>query len=163
LKLHERRGDTKTTAVTQTHVRHILLRPSEIQSIKDARDRLLQLRSRIQKGEDFANLARTHSEDTTSASEGGDLGWVNPKQLVPEFEQAMNRLAPGELSEPVQSPFGLHLIQVLERRHQDVTDIRERDSARKQIHARKADELYEQWIRQLRDEAYIEYFLEDSN
>jgi peptidyl-prolyl cis-trans isomerase SurA len=163
LKLHDRRGGNKTASVNQTHVRHILLRPSEIQSIKDANSKLLLMRNRVLSGGDFTALARAHSEDTASASNGGDLGWVSPKQLVPEFERAMNQLGPGELSEPVQTSFGLHLIQVLERRDQDVTEERERISARKQIHARKADEFYEQWVRQLRDEAFVEYLGEEVN
>jgi len=113
-------------------------------------------------GEDFAALARAHSEDPGSAASGGDLGWVNPGQMVPEFEKAMADLKPGELSPPVQSQFGWHLIQVLERRDRDVTQERLRAAARQQIHSRKANERFEQWIRQLRDEAYVEYFLEDA-
>jgi peptidyl-prolyl cis-trans isomerase SurA len=117
----------------------------------------MQLRERIENGEDFAALARSHSEDPGSASQGGDLGWVNPGQMVPEFERAADALKPGELSTPVRSAFGLHLIQVLERRERDVSSERDQASARQQIHARKADERYEQWVRQLRDEAYVEY------
>ena len=162
LKLNDRRGGEAGEAVTQTRVRHILLRPSEIQSLDDARGTLLGLRTRIAAGEDFAALAREHSEDSASASQGGDLGWVEPKALVPEFEKAMNALAPRELSEPVRTPFGVHLIQVLERRQQTVAGERARNAARSQIHARKADDRYEQWVRQLRDEAYVEYLLDDS-
>ena len=162
LKLNERRGGEATQAVTQTRVRHILLRPSEIQSLDEARSALLQLRARIEGGEDFAAIARTSSEDSASASQGGDLGWVEPKSLVPEFEKAMNALTPQQLSEPVRTPFGLHLIQVLERRQQTVSGERARNAARSQIHARKADDRYEQWLRQLRDEAYVEYLLDDT-
>lgn len=163
LKLNERRGGTVSDApVQETHVRHILLRPSEIQSINDARTTLMQLRERIVNGEDFAALARTYSEDTVSAANGGDLGWVRPKQLVPAFERAMNTLKPGAVSEPVQTPFGLHLIQVIERREQTIAGERERIAAREQIHARKADDRYEQWLRQLRDEAYVEYMLDEA-
>jgi peptidyl-prolyl cis-trans isomerase SurA len=162
LKLVDERGDTQA-AVTQTHVRHILLRPSEILSLSEARQQLLNLRERIQHGEDFAALARAHSEDPGSAANGGDLGWVNPGQMVPEFEKAMNALKPNELSEPVRTTFGLHLIQVLGRRTHDVTKERMLDAARQQIHARKADERYEQWSRQLRDEAFVEYLTEDTN
>lgn len=162
LKLNDRRGGEAGEAVTQTRVRHILLRPSEIQSLDGARGTLLALRTRIAAGEDFAALAREHSEDSASASQGGDLGWVEPKALVPEFEEAMNALAPRELSEPVRTPFGVHLIQVLERRQQTVAGERARNAARSQIHARKADDRYEQWVRQLRDEAYVEYLLDDS-
>lgn len=162
LRLNDRRGGTLSEeTVEQTHVRHILLRPSEIQSLNDIRERLRQLRDRLANGEDFETLARANSEDPASAAKGGDLGWVGPKQLVPAFEQAMNDLAPGEISDPVQTPFGLHLIQALERRQQTVTGERERAAARQQIHARKADDRYEQWVRQLRDEAYVEYLLEE--
>jgi len=162
LRLNDRRGaGPQEEVVQQTHVRHILLRPSELQSLEDARARLLDIKQRLEAGEDFTLIARTTSEDPISAANGGDLGWVSPKQLVPEFEQAMNALAPGEISDPVQTPFGLHLIQVLERREQTVTGERERAAARQQIHARKADDRYEQWLRQLRDEAYVEFLLED--
>ncbi|MFL6622038.1 MAG: peptidylprolyl isomerase [Sulfurifustis sp.] len=162
LKLNDRRGGTVADEpVQETHVRHILLRPSEIQSINDARTTLTQLRERIVNGEDFATLARTYSEDTVSAANGGDLGWVRPKQLVPPFERAMNALEPGAVSEPVQTPFGLHLIQVLGRRVQTIAGERERIAAREQIHARKAEDRYEQWLRQLRDEAYVEYMLDE--
>lgn len=163
LKLNDRRGGTiADEPVQETHVRHILLRPSEIQSINDARTTLTQLRERIMNGEDFATLARTYSEDAVSAANGGDLGWVRPKQLVPPFERAMDALKPGDVSEPVETPFGLHLIQVLGRREQTIAGERERIAAREQIHARKADDRYEQWLRQLRDDAYVEYMLDDS-
>lgn len=161
LKLVNKRGDTQAESVIQTHVRHILLRPSEIQSLDEARTQLLHLRERIEHGEDFAALARAHSEDPGSAASGGDLGWVNPGQMVPEFEKAMDALKPNQLSEPVRTPFGLHLIQVLGRRSHDVTEERVVAAARQQIHARKVDERYEQWARQLRDEAFVEYMAQD--
>jgi peptidyl-prolyl cis-trans isomerase SurA len=164
LKLNDRRGDAPAEAVQQTRARHILIRPSEILSRDDARAKLLQLRARIEQGEDFANLARAHSEDTGSANRGGDLGWAAPGQFVPEFEKTMNALKPGELSQPVQSAFGLHLIQVMERRTQDVTEERLRTQARNQLHARKAEERYQQWLRQMRDEAFVQYsVVEESN
>jgi peptidyl-prolyl cis-trans isomerase SurA len=163
LRLNDKRGDVRTAPVTQTRVRHILTRPSEIQSLEEARLKLEQLKNRIEHGEDFAALARAHSEDTASAASGGDLGWVNPGQLVPEFEKTMNALKPGQISTPVRSPFGMHLIQVQERRTHDISQERLQAAARQQIHARKADERYEQWMRQLRDEAFVEYFLEDVN
>ncbi len=163
LKLNNKRGDTQAEAVTQTHVRHILLKPSEILSSEDAYNKLLALRERIENGEDFAALARAHSEDTGSAASGGDLGWANPGQMVPEFEKAMNALKPDQLSQPVKTPFGLHLIQVLDRRSHDMTQERVLAAARQQIHARKADERYEQWARQLRNEAFVEYMVEDVN
>ena len=163
LRVNDRRGDVRTERVTQTHARHILLKSSEIQSLDDARAKLTQLRERIENGDDFAALARAHSEDPGSAINGGDLGWVSPGQLVPEFEKAMSALKPNGLSAPVRSSFGLHLIQVLGRRDQDVTQERTRGAARNQIHARKADERYEQWSRQLRDEAFVEYLPDDVN
>jgi peptidyl-prolyl cis-trans isomerase SurA len=140
-----------------------LLRPSEIQSLDEARNKLLALRERIENGDDFAALARAHSEDTGTAAIGGDLGWVNPGQLVPPFEKAMNALSPNKLSQPVRTSFGLHIIEVLDRRRQDVTQQRQVSNARQQIHKRKADERFEQWVRQLRDEAYVEYVQEDVN
>lgn len=163
LRVNDRRGDVRTERITQTHVRHILLKSSEIQSLDDARIKLVKLHERIENGEDFVALARAHSEDPGSAVNGGDLGWVNPGQLVPEFEKAMSALKPNGLSAPTRSPFGLHLIQVLERRDQDITQERTRGAARNQIHARKADERYEQWSRQLRDEAFVEYLPDETN
>jgi peptidyl-prolyl cis-trans isomerase SurA len=163
LKLNNKRGDSQAEAVTQTHVRHILLRPSEILSLEEARHKLLGLRERIENGDDFAALARAHSDDTGSTANGGDLGWANPGQMVPEFEKAMNALKPDQLSQPVTTSFGLHLIQVLDRRSHDVTQERVFAAARQQIHARKADERYEQWARQLRNEAFVEYLLEEVN
>jgi peptidyl-prolyl cis-trans isomerase SurA len=163
LRLNDRRTAARAEAsVPQTHVRHILMKPNEIQSVADVRKRLLQIRERLEAGEDFATLARTYSEDAVSATNGGDLNWVSPNQLVPEFERAMDQLKIGEISEPVQTPFGLHLIQVLGRRQQPVTGERAQ-KARQQIRARKGDDRYEQWVRQLRDEAYVEYLLDDVN
>lgn len=162
LKLHEQRGGPAFKPVQQTRVRHILLRTSEILSADEARQRLLALRGRIEHGEDFAALARAHSEDPGSAARGGDLGWTSPGQLVPEFERTMDRLKPGELSQPVQSSFGLHLIQVQERREQGASAERLRNAARAQLHMRKSDERYRQWVRQLRDESYIEEHLDST-
>ena len=163
LKLNDKRGALQAEAVTQTHVRHILLRTSEIQSLEEARHKLINLRERVENGDDFAALARAHSEDTASAANGGDLGWVNPGMMVPEFEKAMNALKPNQLSQPVRTSFGLHLIQVLGRRSHDITQERLEAAARQQIHARKADERYEQWARQLRDEAFVEYLVDETN
>ncbi|MBI3900436.1 MAG: peptidylprolyl isomerase [Gammaproteobacteria bacterium] len=161
LRLNQRRGGAiKEEAVQQTRVRHILIKPTEIQTRDEVTQTLRRLRERISNGEDFDQLAHAYSEDPLSASKGGDLGWINPGQVVPEFERAMNALTPGQTSEPVASPFGLHLIQVLDRR-QAMTDERARLTARKQIHARKADDRYEQWLRRLRDEAYVEVMLDE--
>jgi peptidyl-prolyl cis-trans isomerase SurA len=163
LRLNARRGGGDTLNVTQTRARHILFKTGELVSPAEALRRAEQLRERIVAGQDFAAAARAHSEDLGSAANGGDLGWMNPGQTVPEFEKAMNALQPGELSAPVKSPFGVHLIQVQERRVRDVSQERELATARSQIHARKADERYEQWLRQLRDEAFVEYRLDAAN
>lgn len=160
LKLEDRRGQDTPLVVEQTHARHILIRVNELTSEADAKRRLLALRERIENGADFAELARLNSEDG-SAAKGGDLGWLSPGDTVPEFERAMNALPVGGLSEPVQTPFGWHLIQVLERRRQDVTDERRKLQARLQIRERKADEAYQEFVRQLRDQAYVEYRLEE--
>ncbi|MFN3750624.1 MAG: peptidylprolyl isomerase [Thiobacillus sp.] len=155
LKLYDKRGLDATLTVTQTHVRHILIKTNELTSEADARNRLLQLKERVDNGVKFDELARLHSEDA-SASKGGDLGWINPGDTVPEFEKAMNALRPGEVSQPVQSPFGWHLIQVLERREQDVTQERQKLLARQAIRERKAEEAFQDWVRQIRDSAYVE-------
>ena len=155
LKLNDKRGLDTTLNVTQTHARHILIKTNELTSESDARNRLLQLKERIDNGVKFEELARLHSEDA-SASKGGDLGWLNPGDTVPEFEKAMDALKPGEVSGPIQTPFGWHLIQVLERRDQDVTQERQKLMARQAIRERKADEAYQDWVRQIRDSAYVE-------
>ena len=160
LKLLDRRGGAiKAQPVEQTRARHILIKTSELVSEAEARRRLADLKDRLAHGGDFAELARLHSNDL-SASKGGDLGWLNPGDTVPDFEQAMNRLKPGEVGEPVKSPFGWHLIQVLERRT-DVSQERVRQSARMALRERKADEAYQDWLRQLRDRTYVELRLEE--
>ena len=155
LKLVDKRGLDATLSVTQTHARHILIKTNELTSEAAARNRLLQLKERIDNGVKFDELARLHSEDA-SASKGGDLGWINPGDTVPDFEKAMNALQPGEISAPIQSPFGWHLIQVLERRDQDVTQERQKLMARQAIRERKAEEAFQDWVRQIRDAAYVE-------
>jgi peptidyl-prolyl cis-trans isomerase SurA len=147
-------------SVTQTKARHILIRTNELVSDSDAKTRLNQLRSRLIGGDDFATLARAHSDDTGSALKGGDLGWVNPGDTVPQFEEVMNALASGEISEPFQSPFGWHIVQVEERRTQDAADDLLRLKAREAIQRRKTEEATDAWLRQLRDEAYVELRLD---
>lgn len=142
--------------VPQTHVRHILITPNELLSSNEARVRLEQLRQRISDGDDFAALARSHSDDKGSAIQGGDLGWVNPGDLVPRFEEVMNQLAPNELSEPVRTRFGWHLIQVLGRRQHDATDEVRRAQAREALRQRKAAEATQHYLQRLRNEAYVE-------
>ena len=142
--------------IEQTHARHILIRTSEILSDAEAESRLRGLRERIVNGASFAELAKANSADL-SAAKGGDLGWLNPGDTVPEFERAMDALKPGEVSEPVHSPFGWHLIQVEARRMQDVSGERKRAAARNALRERKTDEAFEEWLQQLRDRTYVEY------
>lgn len=156
-----RKGGAALPPVQQTRVRHILLRPSEILSEGDVRHRLAGLRERLQNGVAFAELARLHSQDG-SATKGGELGWIYPGDTVPDFERAMDALAPGEISPPTQSPFGWHLIEVLERRIADVSAERRRLLARQALRERRSGEAYQDWIRQLRDRAYVETRLDES-
>ncbi|MCC4116415.1 peptidylprolyl isomerase [Aromatoleum toluclasticum] len=158
VKLIESRGGAAAglQQMQQTRARHILIRTSEIVTDADAESRLNGLRERVVNGGNFAELAKVNSADL-SAAKGGDLGWVNPGDTVPEFERAMDALKPGEVSPPIKSPFGWHLIMVEERRMQDVTDERKRTAARNALRERKADEAYEEWLRQLRDRTYVEY------
>ena len=161
LRLVERRGAGADQVTSQTHLRHILVKTSEVVSEADARRRLADLRERIVAGGvDFAALARLHSVDA-SAARGGDLGWVFPGDTVPEFERAMNALKPGEVSQPVQSPFGWHLIQVLERRTGSLPPERLRLMARQALRERKSEDAYQEWLRQLRDRTYVEIRLEE--
>lgn len=161
LKLEDQRGKSGAPQqVDQTKARHILVRVSESVSDTEARRKITLIRERIIGGADFAELARLNSDDP-SAGRGGDLGWIYPGDTVPEFERAMNALKIGELSEPVRSPFGWHLIQVSERRQADVAPERQRAAARRVLAERKADESYQEWLRQLRDRTYVEYRLDD--
>lgn len=146
--------------VTQTNARHILIRLNELITENDAKLRLQQLKQRIEGGDDFAELAKGNSSDTVSAADGGSLGWVGPGDLVPQFEQIMDTLAPGEISEPFKTQFGFHIVQVLERREHDSTEDVKRAKARNAIRQRKMEEARENWLREMRDEAYVEYRLE---
>jgi len=160
LKLIEKRGAGAPFLVEQTRVRHILVRVSEVVSEEDAKRKLLQLRERIVNGADFAELARLQSDDA-SAARGGELGWIYPGDTVPEFERGFKDLPLMRVSEPVRTPVGWHLIQVLERRTADASTERKRLEVRKALRERKSDEAYQEWLRQLRDRAYVEYRLED--
>lgn len=155
LHINDARG-VSSTSVTQTHVRHILMKVDEFLSESEAAQRLDEIRDRILNGEDFAELARIHSDDPVSAAQGGDLGWVMPGELTGPFEAEMNVLEPGEISRPLRSSFGLHLIQVLERRQENMGEEVMRGRARAQLISQKTDEEYEQWLRRLRDEAFVE-------
>jgi len=160
VKLLKKSGGGALPAVQQTHARHILIKVNELVSEADARRKLAGLYDRIRHGEKFAELAKLFSQDG-AASKGGDLGWLYPGDTVPEFERAMNALQPNVVSEPVQSPFGFHLIEVLERRVQDVSADRQRAAARQVLRERKMDEAYQDWLRQARDRAYVELRLEE--
>lgn len=142
--------------VTQTHARHILLTPSAKLSEAAAREQLLDLRRRVLQGNsDFAALARQFSQDG-SARQGGDLGWANPGVFVPEFEDVLKRLAPGEIAEPMVSRYGMHLIQLLERRQAVLSQAEQRDLVRSQLREKKMDEAYDNWVNEVRGRAYIE-------
>lgn len=162
LKLHERRGGSVLEAMTveQTHARHILIRTNELVSEAEAQRKLGVLRERIVQGADFAELARLNSDDA-SAARGGDLGWILQGDTVPDFERAMNALDPGEISEPIKTQFGYHLVQVVERRVADVSGDRKRREARRILRERKAEEAYQEWVRQLRDRAFVDYRLDE--
>jgi len=147
--------------VAQTHARHILLRVTDILPEAEVKHRLMDLRERIIGGQDFGELARLYSVDPSS-TRGGDLGWLYPNDTVPAFETAMNALKINEISEPVQSPFGWHLIQVLERRTEESSIERKRLEARQALRDRKSEEALQEWLRQLRDRTYVEYRLEDN-
>lgn len=160
VKLLGKRGGSAAASIQQTHARHILIRVNEVVSEAEARRKLENVRERIVNGVDFAEQARLYSQDG-SAAKGGDLGWLNPGDTVPEFERAMDALKDNELSPVVQSPFGMHLIQVTERRQRDVSAERQRGVARQAIRERKLDEAYQDWLRQLRDRTYVENRLQE--
>jgi len=156
LKLIERREGT-AFKVTQTHARHILLRPSDQLPAEAAVKRLAEYKRQIERrAASFEDLARQHSEDG-SAPQGGDLGWTSPGSFVPEFEEAMNRLPVGGISDPLTSRFGVHLIQVIDRREVALDAKQVREQARNVLREQKFDEAYAEWVRDLRNRAYIEY------
>lgn len=157
LKLVEKRNaGLPPVVITQSRARHILLRPSAQLSEAAARDKLNDFRRRIQAGQtDFATLARENSQDG-SAEQGGDLGWAYPGQFVPEFEAVMNRLAPGQIGEPLISRFGVHLIQLLERRNTTLSEREQREMVRNMLREKKLDEAYANWVRDVRARAYVE-------
>ena len=161
IKLIGRRGGGAPAMVEQTHARHILVKTSEIVSAADAKRKLENLRERIIHGADFGELARLNSDDPSSVK-GGDLGWIYPGDTVPAFEREMNSLKVGEVSQPFETPFGWHIVQVLARRKAPVSGERKRQEARLILRERKADEAYQEWLRQLRDRAYVEYRTDDN-
>lgn len=160
VKLLEVRNNRQPKIVQQTLARHILIRPNALLSDDAARQKLAALRERIVAGEDFATLAKAFSDDKASAAEGGSLSWTTPGSLVPEFQQQMDTLGPGEISAPFKTRFGWHIVQVMSRRQQDISAELERREAREQIRKRKTEEAITNWLRRLRDEAYVEIRLE---
>ena len=156
IKLLDQRSKDVPVIITQTHARHILIKSSELMPENEARDRLLEIQQRIEKGAAFDEQARLYSEDG-SAAQGGDLGWISPGDTVPEFEDTMNALLEEQMSGAVQTSFGWHLIQILERRNADVSVEQKRQQARAAIRSFKSDDAYQDWLRQLRDRAYVEY------
>jgi peptidyl-prolyl cis-trans isomerase SurA len=154
VKLLEKRAQGTPQMVQQQRVRHILIRVNEGTSEADAKQRLEQVRDRIANGAKFEDQAKLYSEDSSN-SRGGELGWVSPGDTVPEFERAMQALKIGEISGPVRSPFGWHLVQVEETRSQDVSGEREKLAIKQQIRNRKVEEAYTDWARQLRDSAFV--------
>lgn len=147
--------------ITQTNARHILIKLDELTTADDAWVRLDQLKTRIEGGDDFAVLARSHSDDTVSAADGGNLGWSSPGRMVPKFEEVMDQLEIGEISQPFETQFGWHLLQVLDRREHDDTENVRRTKASEAIRRRKSEEAHQNWLRHLRDEAYVEYRLNE--
>ncbi len=160
IKLMDIRG-AQRLVINQTHARHILVKTNEIFSNDQARSRLVVLRSRIVNGTDFDELARANSDDAGSAVKGGDLGWLSPGDTIPPFEKAMDALAVDEISKPFETQFGWHIVQVLGRRDRDSTKEVQRAEAAEALRNRKVDEELQNWFRQIRDEAYIEYRLDE--
>jgi peptidyl-prolyl cis-trans isomerase SurA len=160
VKLIDRRSQNEPALVDQMHVRHILIRVNEITSEADGKAKIDRLKDRLDAGAKFEDMARLNSEDASSAK-GGDLGWVSPGDTVPVFEEAMNKLALNQVSAPVRTPFGWHLIEVLGRRKQDISADRARMQAQLAIRQRKSDEAFQDWVRQTRDRAYVEVRLDD--
>jgi peptidyl-prolyl cis-trans isomerase SurA len=148
--------------ITQTKARHILIRLDELTTEDDAKIRLNQLKTRLEGGDDFAELARSHSDDTVSAADGGNLGWSSSGRLVPQFENVMNQLEINEISDPFKTQFGWHILQVLGHREYDDTENIRRTKASEAIRRRKSEEAHQNWLRHLRDEAYVEYRLNES-
>jgi peptidyl-prolyl cis-trans isomerase SurA len=156
IKLFGKRDNKQQYVVTQTHARHILIRTGEFSSNNEARNRIVKLRERILAGEDFAKLARAFSDDPGSATNGGDLGWVNPGEMVPPFEQAYKKLNKNQLSDPVQTRFGWHIIEVLGTRTRDNTESVKYKKAQETIRARKVEPALQNWLRRLRSDAFVE-------
>jgi peptidyl-prolyl cis-trans isomerase SurA len=158
VRLNELRGQTQTM-VDQVKARHILMKPTELQDDATVQQKLVAIRERIVKGEDFGAIAQVVSEDPGSATDGGDLGWTGPGTFVPEFERTLAALQENEISQPFRTQFGWHIVQLLGKRQFDNTDELRRQRAFAQLRESKADEETELWLRRLREEAYVEYKL----
>ena len=158
IKMLDIKGGLDDHTITKSKVRHILIKTNELIDDDEAKKRLLEIKDRVLHGEDFAALARTHSDDKGSAIKGGSLDWVNPGDLVRPFEEAMEKLSINQISEPIQTQFGWHLIQVLERQNKDNSVEHKRNQVREIIRKRKIEEETELWMRRLRDEAYVEIY-----
>jgi len=156
IKLVDKR-DGEKSIITQTQVRHILIKTNTLVSDSEAQKRLEGLKYRIEQGHDFAKLARAYSQDTLSAAKGGSLDWLNPGDFVPEFEEVMDSLSKNQVSKPFKSRYGWHIVQVLARRQHDNTKKAIRVKAEQQIRKRKFEAELQSWQRQLREEAYVEY------
>ncbi|MBC7193664.1 peptidylprolyl isomerase [Marinobacter sp.] len=153
----DKRGGEQKTVIEQARVRHILVRPSETVSPAAAEERIRELYRQLRDGADFAGLAREHSDDAVSGSAGGDLEWVSPGQMVPEFEQVMKSTPVGEISRPFRSQFGWHILQVTDRREKDMSGEIRNSQARQAIYRRKFEAELQNWLREIRDEAYVEF------
>ena len=160
VKLVDRRGSERQM-IRQTRARHILIALDDLTDDAEARRQLSVLRERIVNGQDFGELARVHSDDSGSASKGGELGWIDPGNTIPVFERMMDSLDPGATSEPFKSQYGWHIVQVLERRERDGTETSRRAEARRKLRTRRIEENTQAWVRQVRDEAYVEYRLDE--
>ena len=161
LKLINKKGSSPPLVIEQTHVRHILIKLSEITSENEGRQKLMGIKERLENGIKFEDMAKQYSEDP-SATNGGDLGWINPGDTVPEFEKTMKQLNINQISDPIKTPFGWHLIQVLEKRSQDMSKESARIQSRQQIKIRKSEEAYQDWLQELRDRSFVELRLEDN-
>jgi peptidyl-prolyl cis-trans isomerase SurA len=159
-RLNDKRGgDEQQELQSQVHARHILLKTNELEDDSTVKQRLEKIRQRILAGENFATIASVTSQDTGSAVQGGDLGWTGPGTFVPEFEKALEPLKDNEISEPFKTQFGWHIVQLLGRRTQDISEDTRRNKAYAALRESKSEEAIELWIRQLRDDAYVEYLL----
>lgn len=157
VKLTDKRGGDSAQMIEQSKVRHILVRPDEIRSDREAEVKIRDLYRQLEEGASFAELARAESDDPVSGSDGGNLGWVSPGQMVPEFERAMMEAEPGELAGPIRTQFGWHILEVQERRQQDMSGEIKRSEARQAIYRRKFDIELQNWLREIRDEAFVEF------